>query len=107
MTSYLGVQFEENTHTVRPISGTSPTTVTYPGPQVSNTVSHSPENYTLTYNQTSAVLSLYNGTTLILSYFPPAVPHGMGYRYAGLAWQNGALTDGVQVTSWTARDDNA
>jgi hypothetical protein len=107
MTSYLGVQFEENTHTVRPISGTSPTTVTYPGSQVSNTVSNSPENYTLTYNQTSAVLSLYKGTTLILSYFPPAVPHGMGYRYTGLAWQNGALTDGVQVTSWTAKDDNA
>lgn len=109
MTSYLGVQFEENTHTVRWILGQSPLAVSYPGGTTANTVSTSPDNYTLTYSLADNTARLYKGSsTSPLTSFTDsshAVPHGMGYRYAGLAFESGDNTDGLQVSYWSAKDD--
>ena len=108
-TTYLGVEFEENAHKIHLCTGTDPVTVTYRGSEITNTVADN-DNYTVRYNEGTDTISVYKGasTSPLGSWEDTTslVPHGPGYRYAGLAWVNsGLLSQGIQVSFWQAKDD--
>lgn len=108
LTSYLAVEFEESAHKIHLCTGTAPTTVTYQGSFITNTVADN-DNYTIYYNDATKTLSVYKGTgtTPLGSWTDSShvIPHGPGYQYLGLAWVNSGLTDGIQVSYWSAKDD--
>lgn len=109
LTSYLAVEFEESAHRIHLCTGTAPTTVTYQGSAITNTVADN-DNYTIYYSNATDTLSVYKGTgTTPLGSWTDAshvMPHGPGYQYLGLAWVNsGLLSDGIQVSYWSAKAD--
>ena len=87
---------------------TGPTTVVYEGSAVSNVVANG-DNYTIAYRDATKTLAVYKGTNLTpLATWTDAtgkVPHGPGYRYVGFSFQASAVTHGIQVTDWSAKDD--
>lgn len=111
-TQYLAVEFLTSipTNTVRLCTGAGNyKTVTYRGPTINNTVADG-DNYTITYNDTTKQLAVYKGASSTPMGTPWTdsgliVPHGPGFRYAGLVWDNGGGTDGIQVSYWSAKDD--
>lgn len=108
-TTYLAVEFEESAHRIHLCTGTDPVTVTYQGSAITNTVADN-DNYTIYYNNATDTLSVYKGDsgTALGSWNDAShvMPHGPGYRYAGLAWVNsGLLSSGIQVSYWSAKDD--
>jgi hypothetical protein len=109
LSTYLGAQFDTNANTVQLLVGTGSTTGTNEGSAVANTVAATPDNYTITYNNNSGALSVYKGTSLsaLASWTDSGhiVPHGPGYRYLGMNWINGNLTNGCQVSAWAGADD--
>lgn len=74
---------------------------------VSNIVSNG-DYYRLRYTDSTKVAAVYKGTSLtpLVEWDDEAgaVPHGMGYRHFGLAFESALLGRGIQVTSITAMD---
>lgn len=112
-TTYLGVQFEasnwqSNLNQIHLLTGSGPVTVTYQGSAIPNTVANG-DDYTIEHDAVTAKLSVFKGnaTTPLGTWTDSnhAVPHGPGYRYTGMSFVNGALTNGLRVTSWQAMDD--
>ena len=85
-----------------------PTNVVYQGSAVDNTTDNG-DNYTIAYNDATKTLAVYKGTDLtpLATWVDAAniVPHGPGYRYVGFSFQATLITHGIQVTSWSAKDD--
>lgn len=107
-TSYLGVQFVENGHKIHFCKGTAPNTVTYVGSEISNTVADG-DTYDIYYDNAADTIYVYKGTDLTplgsWNDSTHSVPHGPGHRYAGLAWDNTFLQQGLLVSYWSAKDD--
>lgn len=107
LASFLAVEWEEPAHLIHFCVGTTLTTVAYQGSSISNTVVDG-DNYTVSYNDATKTLSVYKGAdmTPLGSWVDTLaiVPHGPGYRYLGLDVLPASAYNGVQVTSWTAKD---
>lgn len=85
-----------------------PTSVTYEGGSVSNSAD-SGDNYTISYTDATKTLAVYKGTSLdpLATWVDDTgiVPHGPGYRYVGFIFEASLITAGIQVSSWSAKDD--
>lgn len=110
MSSGLVVQFDSINNVIQPgIMAGNNLTITAEGSPVSKTLGGTiPDNYTITYNNTTKILAVYEGTsTEPIITWPDngsVVPHGPGLRYLGANWLNPQSSDGVQITSWAAQD---
>lgn len=106
--SGLAVEFEESAHRIHFGKVTGPTTVTYLGSAIVNTVADN-DNYTIVYNEATDTISVYKGTstTPLGSYTDSlhAIPHGPGYTHLGLSWSNsGLLSQGIQCSYFSAAE---
>lgn len=85
-----------------------PTSVVYEGSPVANSASDG-DNYTIGYSDATKTLAVYKGSNLapLATWNDGAgiVPHGPGYRYTGFIFEASLLSSGIQVTSWSAKDD--
>lgn len=110
LTTGLVAHFTSVEDTVQLGSLAGPLTATGQSAVVANTIA-SYDTYTLVFDDTTATLSVYkNGSDTALTSWTDTlgvVAHGPGYRYLALAWDNGPLTDGTQVSSWQAQDSTA
>lgn len=112
LSSGIGVQFEDNgsTHKVHlcTVAGDLFDDVTYRGSEITHTITDG-NSYTIGYSAATDTVSIYQGTdtTPMGSWEDGAnvVPHGPGYRYLGLIWDNFGLTPGLQVSYFSAKDD--
>lgn len=107
MTGWLGVEFNEPANTINFVVGTSPTTWDAEGSTISNAVSNN-DNYTITYNNNTKTIAVYKNSSLTpLGTWVDTggvVPHGPGFRYVGLVFDNPADSNGLQVSGWAAQD---
>ena len=117
LTTYYGIQFEAsnwqpNLNRIRFCVGSGPFTVTYMGNAINNTVVNG-DDYTIEHTITLTPPSIDrkftlfkgNSTTPLTSWTVNTQgPTGPGYRYLGMSFINGAITNGLQVTSWQAMD---
>lgn len=108
--SYLAVVFDSVNNQIHLATGSAPTTMAYQGAAVANTVANG-DLYTIIYTDASKTLAVYKGTNLatpVATWVDAGhvVPHGPGYRYCGLNFQAGLLSQGVEVSSWQAQDSN-
>jgi hypothetical protein len=85
-----------------------PTSVTYEGSSVSNSA-NSGDTYVISYTDATKTLAVYKGTSLepLATWVDDTgmVPHGPGYRYVGFIFEASLITAGIQVSSWSAKDD--
>lgn len=115
MTSFLGVDFFVNTNGLGQHQGqirfctgnNSPNALVFQGNAITHQVQDG-DNYTISYNDATATLSVYQGANLTplgsWQDYTRGVPQGPGYTYTGLAWQTSQLSNGLQVSTWQAMD---
>jgi hypothetical protein len=111
MTNWIGVKFDCTANTVRPVTGSTagPTTVINQGSTTANTVSGSPDTYTIKYTHPTKTIALYKGSTLTPTFTwtdsTDVCMHGEGHRYIGVIYIGSLLTAGPEVSYWSAQDD--
>lgn len=108
-TTFLGCQFDTTggSDHLHIVTGTGPTTMVSQA-QATVTIADY-DRYTMFYDALSDSVVIYKGSDLtpVLTWDDELhdMPHGLGYRYFGFAWQADLLSTGPQITNWVGQDD--
>lgn len=108
MTNWIGIQFNQETRTIRAVTGTGPNTITNRGTAHTWAVVRVGQEYTVTWDDSTKTIRCYRGAnrTPIVEWAASTSFTGTG-RYVGMVWTSGLLFTGVEPTSFNAYDVTA